>query len=91
MKTISFALAIACLGIAHQAYAFCMPGDTQACFINGQQGQRVCGDDARFGPCIPFGGLAPAVSDAACPLDDGAAAAPDRSFADDGDVGAATR
>jgi hypothetical protein len=31
------------------------------------------------------------VDDAACPLDDAAAAAPDRSFADDGDVGAATR
>ena len=91
MKTISFVLAIACLGIAHQAYAFCMPGDTQSCFINGHEGQRTCGDDARFGPCIPFGGLAPAASDAACPLGDEPAAAPDRSFADEADVGAATR
>jgi hypothetical protein len=86
MKTITFSLVIACLGIAHQAHAFCMPGDVQSCFVNGQPGERVCGDDARFGPCIPFGGLTRAASDAACPVDDEAAAPLDRSFAEDGDA-----
>jgi hypothetical protein len=57
---------IVALGVAHQAHAFCQPGDVQACFVNGQPGTRTCGDDARFGPCIPDGSLTEA--SAACPV-----------------------
>lgn len=43
--------AVALLGVAREAHAFCMPGDVQTCVVNGVQGTRTCQDNAMFGPC----------------------------------------
>lgn len=44
--------AIAFLGIAKEAYAFCQPGDVMACVLNGKQGTKTCGANGIYGPCI---------------------------------------
>lgn len=33
------------------AYAFCMPGDVDVCYVNGVQGTRTCGSNSMYGPC----------------------------------------
>lgn len=68
MKRMILALTLGSMGVAHQAHAFCMPGEVQSCFVNGQEGQRICGDNARFGPCIPFFAPPPPAEPMSCPV-----------------------
>ena len=43
--------AVALLGAAQSAYAFCTPGEVDICFANGEQGWRTCQDNGQYGPC----------------------------------------
>jgi hypothetical protein len=43
--------AVAFLGAAERAYAFCTPGEVDICFANGEQGWRTCGPNGQYGPC----------------------------------------
>ena len=33
------------------AYAFCVPGDVDVCYVNGVQGTRTCGSNGMYGQC----------------------------------------
>jgi fibronectin type III domain protein len=46
---------------AARAQAFCQPGEVQACIVNGQDGEKTCQDNGRYGPCIPIEAPAPPV------------------------------
>src|SRR5262245_1230306 len=70
MLRYAFVLMVVILGLRGQAHAFCQPGDERTCFVNGNEGTQVCGEDARYGACILFNpprectAILPAVADA---------------------------
>ncbi|HKE16362.1 MAG TPA: hypothetical protein VKB80_15920 [Kofleriaceae bacterium] len=52
MKKLSSMVVIVILGFAQRAHAFCVPGDEQACVLNGKHGTRTCGSNGMYGPCV---------------------------------------
>lgn len=62
-RCLSFAFLVVSLSTfaAGRAHAFCQPGDVQACFVNGQPGEKVCGSNGIYGPCTPTVPPAPPV------------------------------
>jgi hypothetical protein len=53
MRVVSLALCIGTTFIPLPASAFCQPGTTDKCFINGQPGTKTCLPSGFFGPCEP--------------------------------------
>jgi hypothetical protein len=53
MKIVSCLFVIAVVGAAaDRAYAFCVPGTTQSCLLNGVPGTKTCQANGIFGPCV---------------------------------------
>jgi hypothetical protein len=51
MRIIPLAFMIALLGVMSTAYALCVPGTVDSCYLDGKQGTRTCLDNGFFGPC----------------------------------------